>query len=218
MKTVFFEARKRFDKLGAELKELDSIEYGKIGLLASVQYTTIIGSIKKELEKRGKKVLMSKTLKYPGQILGCDISAASAIRDEVDAFLLIGSGRFHAYNVAVLGKPVMIWQPGSKISIFPADEIEKLNLRKKAMIARFIASDKIGVLVSTKPGQQRLDAALKVKKMLEKKGKEVFLFISDTIQKNELENFKIDVWINTACPSLIHDLPNTINLDAIKDF
>ena len=216
MKTFFFEAGKKSGNL--HLDELDCIRFKRIGLLASVQYIDIIGKAKEFLEKRGKSVFVSKGGRmHSGQILGCDISAAVDVKDKVDAFLLIGSGRFHALNVASLGKPVLIWQPGSEIYEFPIEEIKRIEARKRAGIAKFIAAYKIGIIVSAKPGQEKLNEALKIKGMLEKRGRKAFLFLSDMILGNELENFKIDAWVNTACPHLILDLPNAINLDILKN-
>jgi len=212
MKTLFFEARRKIS--GIDFSPLGAIKYKRIGLLASVQYANTINSVKEALIKLGKEVFLSKALKYEGQILGCNVAAALAVKDKVDAFLIIGSGRFHAYNVASLGKPVFMWQPGSNVFEFPKEEMLKINARKRANLLKFLSADSIGIIVSTKPGQCRLAEAMELKKKLEKKGKKVFVFISDMISKNDLENFKVDAWINTACPQLILDMPNVLNIDA----
>ena len=68
-------------------------------------------------------------------------------------------------------------------------------------------SDKIGILVSTKPGQYNLNQALKLKKQLKK---ESYIFIFNKFEDFELENFPhIDFWINTACPRI--EAKNVIN-------
>jgi 2-(3-amino-3-carboxypropyl)histidine synthase len=59
------------------------------------------------------------------------------------------------------------------------------------------------MLVSTKPGQNKLSEAVETKEKLEKKGKKVFIFIFDELQIDSLINFPdIDSWINTACPRI----------------
>jgi len=216
MKTLFIEARRKFSDV--DFSELGKIKYKKIGLLASLQYIDLIHQVKRKIEGSGKKVFLAGgNAKYAGQILGCDVSAASAVKEKVDAFLLLGSGKFHALNVAALGKPVLIWHPGSGIVEFPHEEIRKINARKKANIIRLLSSDAVGVIVSTKLWQEKLNQALEIKRMLEKKGKKAFIFISDTVQKNELENFDVKIWINTACPNLVLDIPNAINLESLYD-
>ena len=214
MKTLFFEAKRKIS--GIDFSPLAAIKYKRIGLLASVQYADTIYNIKEALIKLGKEVFLSKALKYEGQILGCNVASAIAVKDKVDAFLIIGSGRFHAYNVASLGKPVFMWQPGSNVFEFPKEEILKINARKRANIIKFLSADAVGIIVSSKPGQCRLAEAMEFKKKLEKKRRKVFVFISDMISKNDLENFRIGAWINTACPRIVEDKHGIVNYTTVE--
>jgi len=45
-----------------------------------------------------------------------------------------------------------------------------------------------------------------LKKNLERKGKEVYILAFDRVTFNKLSGFKIDYWINLACPRLEEDL------------
>ncbi|MFZ8856056.1 MAG: diphthamide synthesis protein, partial [Candidatus Nanopusillus sp.] len=73
----------------------------------------------------------------------------------------------------------------------------------------------IGIILSIKPGQYYYLEALKVKDKLEKAGKNVYLFIDDTIDILQLLNFPyIDFWIFSACPRLIDDIINN-NINGI---
>ena len=134
---------------------------------------------------------------YVGQVVGCNVSKASKIKNKVDAFLFIGEGRFHALEIArQTGKEVFI-ASGDKIT---KEEIKKYKARKKAKLTKFYAANIIGILVSTKPGQKRLKEAVALKKKLKKKS---YIFIDDTFDINSLENFPgIDIFINTACPRI----------------
>ena len=62
-----------------------------------------------------------------------------------------------------------------------------------------------GILVSTKTGQFNLDSALKIRDELIGKGKTVFLFAGDEITPERVLGFKVDAWVNTACPRIIDD-------------
>ena len=87
--------------------------------------------------------------------------------------------------------------------IITLDEIKKELTRKKANIKRYLSSESIGVLVTIKPGQQYLSNAKKLKETLEKQNKQAFIFITDTIQFDHLENYPfIEAWVNTACPRI----------------
>ena len=211
MRILFVEARfKEKIKLGKKiLKELE--KFNSIGLIATVQFIGHLNGIKNELKKEGKQVIISEPSKYaiyPGQILGCDISAAISIQDKVDCFLYIGDGKFHPLGVAIqTNKPVIAFNPYNRKIAQISEEEKRLWLKKQAArIAKVKDAKILGLLVSTKPGQFKLKAAQELKKKLEKEGKEVYIFIAGTIEPQSLTNFpQIQAWINTACPRLVDD-------------
>ena len=58
-------------------------------------------------------------------------------------------------------------------------------------------------MVSTKPGQQYLEDAKRLKEKLDKEGKKAFIFINTSIDLSYLEDFPfIEAWVNTACPRI----------------
>lgn len=213
MKVLFVEARRKFE---LNLKEIDEISDKlpkKIGLIASIQYINIVPYIKKELEKRGKKVFISKgnLTKYPGQVLGCDVFSAINIKNKVEALLLLGSGKFHAIQIAIqTKKSVFIWQPGAKLNKLSTEDIKDFENKKKVSLIKFLQAEEVGILVSTKHGQFNLKKALLIKKQLEKK-KKVFLFLFDTLNFSEFENFPVKSFVNTSCPNMILDDTRIIN-------
>tara|TARA_Y100000310_G_C20449570_1_gene700022 strand:+ start:192 stop:788 length:597 start_codon:yes stop_codon:yes gene_type:complete len=188
MKTLFIEAqRKSFDT------NIDSINFNalpsKVFLAYSIQYKKLAEIIKKKL---GKKISSFK------QVLGC-----SKLNSKVP-ILLVGSGQFHALNLALQGNIVYILE-GNIIKKLDEKEVDKFRKRKKTAMINFLSADSIGILVSTKPGQENMKKALELKKRLVKQGKKPSIFISDTIDINELENFPMDSWVNTACPAISLD-------------
>ena len=61
-------------------------------------------------------------------------------------------------------------------------------------------------MVTIKPGQYSYNKAKEIKKKIEEKGKKCFIFVFDTLDANEMENFPfIDFWVNTACPRIADD-------------
>lgn len=210
MKTMFIEAKKKFNAVN-----LDFGFHGDLGLLSTVQFLPIVNDVKKQLLKKGAKVFTSKTLAHEAQILGCNISSAEKINDKVDAFLLLSSGKWHALMLSKLGKPVFIFN-GISTEKLSDEDIKRFNLRRKSALMRFLSEDKIGILVSTKPGQHHLKEAMSLKKELEKKGKKAFLFIADTFNLSEIENFGLKIYVNTACPGMMFDSPSIINITDLK--
>ena len=153
-----------------------------------------------------------------GQILGCRVEAATKLENKVDAFLYIGSGKFHPLAVALKlkkQKPIFIFNPLSE-QFFKLEnkEIEKYKARKKGQKIKFLSARKVGILVSIKPGQNKLKQAQILKKKLEKQNKKAYIFLFDNFQPEQLENWpEIDCWVNTACPGLNLDYPKLIDLD-----
>lgn len=210
MKVLYIEAKKKTSELSSELnKNALKLLPERLFIAYSIQYKALACSIKRELESLGCDITGFK------QVLGCTKLYLNNQKKQA-SILLIGSGRFHALNLILqTDTPIYIYTEG-KISRVDEEEIKKLKQKRRAALVRFLDSSIIGILASTKPGQNRLKEAIKIKKQLKSKGKSVNLFISDNINLSELENFKIDCWVNTACPGLALDSPKIINIDEIS--
>lgn len=189
MKTLFIEARS--DAPVDLLLEKVKFE-GRLGLIATVQHLHFLPLVHKKI----------KNSVIGGQVLGCDVSNALKIDKKVDGYLFIGSGNFHPVQVALkTGKPVLMLDPisGTVSEVTPLD-VELRRKRITAGYAMFLNANKIGILVSSKPGQNRMKEAEKLKKKLNKEGKKANIFVFDTLDFSQLENFPdIECWVNTAC-------------------
>lgn len=191
----------------------------KIVLVMPVQFIGFAGSIKHQLEKAGKEVILFKSShgKIPGQILGCDIHKFPG---GYQAFLYVGDGKFHP-TALLYGnkKPVYCYNPFTeKLEIIKEDCLEKMEKQRKGLLAKFFSSETVGILVCTKSGQNQTKIAEDLRLQLEKAGKEVFVFFSEEINSQSLENFNfIEVWINTACPRLVEDF-KCLNGQDLKGF
>ena len=191
-----------------DLSNLDaSILPQRIGLATTVQFLDFIDEVKHYLQEHGKEVFVDKMRqKYEGQLLGCDYGAAEKIRENVDAFLYFGTGKFHPLGIALnIDKEVFCYDPLIAVmSRIDKGEIERYNRKRKAAYLKFLEADNIGLLVSLKPGQNNFKKAAELKKQLN--GKNCFIFVSDTIDFNQIENFPfIQCWVNTACNRILDD-------------
>jgi len=195
-KIMFVEAQR---KLNIDVNKI-KLPKSPVFLAYSIQYKELALQVKKKL---GKKVKGFK------QVLGC-----SKLKSQYP-ILLIGSGKFHAIQLALQGNEVYILE-GMKISKLGNKELAKIKAKRKTALMKFLTAEKIGILVSTKRGQENLQAARRLKKRLEKKDKEAFLFVGNNINIGELENYNIDSWVNTACSALTFD-SRIVNIDEIKD-
>lgn len=205
MKILYIKARKKIKLNKEKLAELEKILPDIISIAYSIQYEKLAEEVRNELAK-------NKRIKILGfsQILGCsEIKTGSSI-------LLISSGRFHALNLALSsGREIIVFDNFS-ISKITRQEIGKEKQKQKGKYLKFLASDNIGIIVSSKYGQENLKLACRLKKKLISKGKAVNIFLADNINLQELENFPCEIFINTACPGLSLDSSKIINHNQLE--
>ncbi|MBW3015724.1 2-(3-amino-3-carboxypropyl)histidine synthase subunit [Candidatus Woesearchaeota archaeon] len=185
-----------------------------ICLATTIQYYDSLEAIKQQLEEKGINVTLfkGKHSSNPGQLLGCDILESDESKQgsnrDFEAFLYIGDGMFHPKALMLKSdKEVFTYNPLTEsFNKITQEDIQKLKQRQKAALAKFYSASNIGIIVTTKPGQEHLKKAIVLKNKLEQKQKNCFIFITDTINLNELENFPfIESWVNTACPRIAYD-------------
>lgn len=196
MKYLFIPVEYKLNLDKSEIKKLLNKIPNKIILIYTSQYKKIAQEIKQFLKKD--------ILGFQ-QVLGCTKLKPNK---KAKAILYIGSGMFHPVSIARTTKlPVYTFYPETNsLNKISKEQIEKLNKKQKACYLNYVNSDKIGILISIKPGQNRLKKAISLKKQI--KNKKSYLFIGNNLNLNEIENFNIKSWINTACPRL--DLDNKI--------
>ncbi|MGB9713491.1 MAG: diphthamide biosynthesis enzyme Dph2 [Candidatus Bathyarchaeales archaeon] len=208
--TLYVEARATISVEDAVKEALSMMEkWQKIGLVTTVQHVQTIDIAKEILLRAGKTVVVGDAgqMSYPGQVIGCNYSNAKSVAGDVDAFLFIGGGRFHALGVgASTFKPTIIADPYEKRACSIDEDVQKVLKQRWACVEEALKAKVFAVLVGLKPGQRKLDLALSVKEKLEKSGKTVCLFAAREITPEVLMEFPIvDAFINTACPRISLD-------------
>jgi len=204
MEIIYIPCRWKKD-IKIDTKNLKKIEERKVGIVSTIQFLDKLDSLEKILETRG---VISKRCGY---ILGCDLTNALKIAEDVEAFIYVGDGKFHAIGLALeTNKKVYILDPKSgKIFRVTDEELNKIKKRRRAKLLKAALGKRFGILISSKSGQFNLEKALEIKNILEEKFKEkklkAFLFIGEEIKPENLLGFEVDVWINTACPRLVDD-------------
>ena len=205
MKIMMVEGRYKGE---INLSNLDADALPKtIGLATTVQFLDFVDEIRRYLESKDKVVFADKIRqRYDTQLLGCDTGAAEKVKDNVDAFLYIGTGIFHPLGIALnIEKDVFCYDPINAVfSRIDRSEVEKYNKKRKAAYIKFLQSTEIGILVSLKPGQNNFKKAVELKKQL--KEKNCYIFAFDTLDFSQVENFPfIQCWVNTACNRILDD-------------
>jgi 2-(3-amino-3-carboxypropyl)histidine synthase len=181
----------------------------RIGILTTIQYISYLEPIKNVLESIGLEPIIRRSgqrIKYGGQVLGCNFSSATSIQEQVDTFLFIGDGKFHPIGVSLsTKKPVIIFDPVNNEFSTTEDVKSKLLKQRGGAIARAKECREFGILISTKPGQCRIDLALKIQSKLKENNRSGTLIVFDFISPENVDYLPFDAYINTACPRLTVD-------------
>ncbi len=208
--TIYVEARAALNVSSVVEKALPALQkWHWIGLVTTVQHVQTLDEVREILTRRGKIVVIGDTgrLSYPGQVIGCDYSNAVSIAKDVEAFLFIGGGRFHAIGVALsTSKPTVIADPYDNTTTSVDKEAEKILKQRWAQVQQAKEAKNFAVLVGMKPGQKRLEEAFELREKLEREGKTAHLFALKEVTPEALLEFpSIDAYVNTACPRISLD-------------
>lgn len=179
----------------------------RVGLLTTTQFRGWLPAIKEHLEKRGHEVHIGepdRRVAYAGQLLGCDYHTATVIEKEVDGYLYVGTGDFHPLGVAILvpGKPVIIADPERVTARNLAEVKDRILRQRHAAIARARDAEVFGIIVSRKIGQVRMELARELKALAEAHDRRAHIFLMDLVSPEFLEGYRVDAWVNTACPRI----------------
>mgnify|MGYP002413568626 FL=1 len=180
-----------------------------ISLITDSQHLHEIENVKNYLEKNDiiVKIGKGKGQLNDGQVFGCEFYPAMEIKEEVDANLFLGQSNFHAAGVAISTKvKTYILDPYFNEVRDVTNFAEKLEKKATLKIYKAMEAKVFGVIVGLKEGQFAKVTALKFKKELEERGKEVQLLALTDITSDRLKNFTgIDAFIQVACPRISTD-------------
>jgi len=201
----FVEVRSDVDVIPVVNQALGLIKGPRVGLVTNVQHVHTLGSVRRCLESAGLQSAIGSgdgRIKYPGQVLGCNFSSARAI--DVDEYLYIGGGVFHALGVALAtGKQVIAADPFlHRTSLPDANLIVK---QRYALITKALDARTFCVLAGTKTGQRRLDFALELAQQAIERGYDAYTVTINELTPWTLYQFPAEAYVNTACPRVTID-------------
>jgi 2-(3-amino-3-carboxypropyl)histidine synthase len=159
-----------------------------------------------------------KDLKNSGLVLGCNVNVIKKFKGKI--ILFIGDGVFHALMIKKknLNKKVIIINPKNYLEKeIVENDVKKFINREIIALERLKNAKKIGIIASSKPGQERIKILEIMKKKFETQGKKVYLFLAETINPEEFMNYsKLDILVNTACSRIGLDDYSKFNLPIIN--
>lgn len=205
---LYIESRSDADLSADILPVLDALPQ-KVGLLATIQYLDLLPKAKSLLESIGRTVLIGagdRRIAYPGQVLGCNCSAAESILDDVEAFLFLGEGDFHPLAAAFgVKKEVFVLNPVTKEFRNMSETRDRILRKRFAAIQSAKDAQSFLVIVCSKIGQDRsLQADAAVSK-IRSKGLKAYKAVMEEITPMSLMAYRVDAYVNTACPRVAMD-------------
>jgi len=207
---VYIEAKAEINVESASKKALTVLKpWNIIGLTTTIQHVHVLPDVRQWVLEAGKAVVIGDagSLKHAGQVIGCDYSNATSIAKDVEAFLFVGGGRFHAIGVALAtGKPTIVADPYEERAYSLHEETQKILGRRWATILEAEKVREFGILLGLKIGQKRFDDAMIMKEKLEKSGRRATLLALKEVSPEALMQFPtMEAFVNTACPRLSLD-------------
>ena len=183
--------------------------YKRIGLATFSQHLHQLVHVKAKLESKGFRVVIGRgnDLMLKGQVFGCDFSTSFPVREEVDAFALLGESEFHAVGLALAtGKPTYMLDPYMNEVTDMKDAADER--RKRAVLSVYKALDAriFGVITGLKEGQKMLGRSRWISKRLEMNERKVVqLAMRDVTVERLAPHREIDAFVQTACPRISID-------------
>jgi 2-(3-amino-3-carboxypropyl)histidine synthase len=188
----------------------------RVGILGTIQHARLIPVIAERLQSRGIHAMIGKprySWMEQGQILGCEVSAAEAVNDSVEGFLVVAGGYFHATGVYLAtGKPVIIYDPYRGIVEDYTRKAYSVLAKRYYMIEE--AKEKgrrVGIIMGTTPGQYRPAIVGRLVTEGSRMGYQHTLLVSRYLDMDRLisidNGLGLDFYVVTSCPRLpIDDL------------
>ncbi|NIO36126.1 hypothetical protein GTO27_00300, partial [Candidatus Bathyarchaeota archaeon] len=125
-----------------------------------------------------------------GQVIGCDFSNAKSVSEEVESFLFVGGGRFHAIGIALAtAKPTVVADPFEERAYPIHNEVRRVLNQRWASISEAKEAKNYGVLIGLKSGQRRIGEALKIREKIGRSGRAATLLALREITSDALMQF-----------------------------
>jgi 2-(3-amino-3-carboxypropyl)histidine synthase len=172
-----------------------------VGLVTTVQHAHLVPAMETFLHAKGLKVLVAEgrgRTPLRGQVLGCSFAAAKTTGAE--EILFVGTGLFHPTGIALATRArVIALDPIAGT----AQEVkaDPLLRRRFAVMEKARSARSIGIIVSTKSGQQRMALAERLAAL----SPDTVIVMMREVTPDELLNLGFACYVNTGCPRLAYD-------------
>uniref|UniRef100_A0A5S6QN41 2-(3-amino-3-carboxypropyl)histidine synthase subunit 1 n=1 Tax=Trichuris muris TaxID=70415 RepID=A0A5S6QN41_TRIMR len=177
----------------------------KLALMSTVQFVSSLQAVRHELSEEYQIIIPQSKPLSPGETLGC---TAAKLPAGTDVLLFVGDGRFHleAAMIANPNVPAYKYDPYSRKCTTENYNHEVMQRTRRSAIDQAKHCRMFGIILGTLGRQGNCAIVELLKRKLEEKKREVFLFLLAEINPDTLNNFPaIEIWVQVACPRLSID-------------
>jgi 2-(3-amino-3-carboxypropyl)histidine synthase len=172
-----------------------------VGLVTTIQHAHLIPLMETFLRSKGIDVRVAEgsgRTPHRGQVLGCSFNAAR--ETHADEILFVGTGLFHPIGISLAtGARVIALDPFTGTAQEASGDT--LKRRRFAVMEQARGAKSIGIIVSTKSGQQRMVLAERLAGL----SPHAVIIAMQEVSPDELLNLGFATYVNTACPRLAYD-------------
>lgn len=209
-RTLFIPAHSKLDVsedlVDRAIELLEKYNAKRVGVFTTVQHEKILPKIVSILSRK-YEIIATRT----SVVLGCEYSSPLAIKNRVDAYVIVSGGIFHGIGLglAAFGKPVIKIDPYESRVVDLSGEVERVY-RVRVYKMYQAAEARNWVLIDGVRGQNRSWYRKYLEELIRRKGGEYLVYISEVINIDLLRNIDsgwVDSFVVLACPRLpIDDL------------
>jgi 2-(3-amino-3-carboxypropyl)histidine synthase len=172
-----------------------------VGLVTTVQHVHLIPAMERFLQSKGISCRSAEgggRTPNRGQVLGCSFAAAKV--SGADKILFVGTGLFHPTGIALAThRQVIALDPlTGTVQEVSGDALRR---RRFAVMEKARGAKSVGIIVSTKSGQERMDLARRLASLSPR----AVIVTMREVNPDELLNLGFSCYVNTACPRLAYD-------------
>ena len=178
-------------------KALPLLKEKTVGLVTTVQHAPLIPAMETYLFSHGHESGSQMVPDVPRSGAGARVQFCSGKIDRGSEILFVGTGLFHPIGIALVTKArVIALDPLTGT----AQEVsaDALLRRRFAIMEKARGAQHIGIIVSTKSGQQRRALAERLAAL----SPGAVIVTMREVNPDELLNLGFDCYVNTACPGL----------------
>jgi 2-(3-amino-3-carboxypropyl)histidine synthase len=185
------------------INDLRKHRYVRLAVYTTAQHVDLTKDLVKQLRSNGFEVVN----KGVEVVFGCWFSSLDAVKDSVDAFLVVAGGRFHALGVGLRvsgSKEVISLDPYENAYYFLGEYVSRVLKTRFAKIMKSL--DAVSwLIIAGSGGQYRPWIINELAKLITSSGSKYYVAVTSYLTRDlliDVDSSTLDAIVITSCPRL----------------